>query len=45
MEIKKINVILVATILLAAFTPHVLAATTDDLIITFDPKNIEMIPE
>ncbi|KYK27981.1 hypothetical protein AYK20_07635 [Thermoplasmatales archaeon SG8-52-1] len=37
MEIKKINVILVVTIILAAFTPHVLAATTDDLIITFDP--------
>jgi hypothetical protein len=37
MEIKKINVILVVTIILAALTPHVLAATTDDLIITFDP--------
>ena len=37
MEIKKINVILVVTIIFAAFTPHVLSATTDDLIITFDP--------
>jgi hypothetical protein len=37
MEIKKINVILVVTFILAAFTPHILAATTDDLIITFDP--------
>jgi hypothetical protein len=37
MEIKKINVILVTTMILAAFTPLVMAATTDDLIITFDP--------
>jgi len=37
METKKINVLLVATMILAAFTPLVMAATTDDLIITFDP--------
>jgi len=37
MEIKKVNVLLVATMILAAFTPLVMAATTDDLIITFDP--------
>ena len=37
MEIKKINVLLVTTMILAAFTPLVMAATTDDLIITFDP--------
>jgi len=37
MEIKKVNVLLVTTMILAAFTPLVLAATTDDLIITFDP--------
>jgi len=37
MEIKKVNVLLVTTMILAAFTPLVMAATTDDLIITFDP--------
>lgn len=36
-EIKKVNVLLVSTMLLAAFTPIVMAATTDDLIITFNP--------
>jgi hypothetical protein len=36
-EIKKINVLLVSTMILAAFTPIVMAATTDDLIITFNP--------
>jgi hypothetical protein len=37
MEIKKVNVLLVTTMILAAFTPLVMAATEDDLIITFDP--------
>ncbi|UCF49170.1 MAG: hypothetical protein JSU91_05320 [Thermoplasmatales archaeon] len=36
-EIKKVNVLLVSTMILAAFTPIVMAATTDDLIITFNP--------
>ena len=37
MEIKKVTVLLVTTMTLAAFTPYALAATTDDLIISFDP--------
>jgi hypothetical protein len=37
MEIKKINVILVSSMILAAFTPLVMAATEDTLIITFNP--------
>ena len=37
MELKKINVLLVTAMIFAAFTPLVMAATTDDLIITFDP--------
>jgi hypothetical protein len=37
MEIKKVNVLLVTTMILAAFTPLVMAATEDDLLITFDP--------
>ena len=37
MEIKKVNVLLVTTMIFAAFTPLVMAATEDDLIITFDP--------
>ena len=37
MEIKKVNVLLVTTMILAAFTPLVMAATEDNLIITFDP--------
>jgi hypothetical protein len=37
MEIKKVNVLLVTTMIIAAFTPLVMAASEDDLIITFDP--------
>jgi hypothetical protein len=38
MEIRKIIVLLVTTMVLAAFTPYVLAATEDTVIITFDPN-------
>ncbi len=37
MEIKKVSALLVTAMFLVAFTPYALAATTDDLIITFDP--------
>ncbi len=38
MKFKKIYVILVASIFVAAFTPLVLAASEDSVIITFDPN-------
>ena len=37
MKIKKIITLLITTMILAAFTPYVLAATEDSVIITFDP--------
>ena len=37
MEIRKICVLVISTMLLATFTPLVLAATEDSVIITFDP--------
>jgi len=37
MEIKKIITLLITTMILVAFTPYVLAATEDSIIITFDP--------
>ena len=38
MEIKKIITLLITTMILVAFTPYVLAATEDTVIITFDPQ-------
>jgi len=38
MEIRKIIALLITTLILAAFTPYVLAASEDYLIITFDPQ-------
>ena len=38
MKFKKISVVLVASIIIAAFTPLVLAATEDHVVITFNPE-------
>jgi len=38
MKFKKIYVVLVTSIIVAAFTPLVLAASEDSVIITFDPN-------
>jgi len=38
MKLKKISVVLVACIIIAAFTPLVLAASEDSVVITFDPE-------
>jgi hypothetical protein len=38
MKFKKIYVVLVTSIIIAAFTPLVLAASEDSVVITFDPN-------